>query len=766
MKKISISLKDYFKIINVKYSYYRVIPATSIRNYNSDTIATAIQTLYKRLNERISRENKIWNIEESAKVSFYIYIENGDVEFYFIIPTLAEELLKEKIGNVWPKASIEQVDTIPWFSNDTLKYELGYSKLDILSIDVNKRCNEPLNSILNVLEIMKEGDKLGIFYNFTPTSQQGWRKSYDRDIQKFKNNQILDKDKFNTDYILKMVVFVLGNILDTVMNTFTQFLGGKDKNIRSEVALSKDNKREPSKATRSKRDLNIINTQILTFSESEDEKRIKSNILSICESYKSVSEDNELSYKKLKSKSVYSYTDSRLSRVVTNRMSTDELQNLLELPGRELLLKHKQIYRIDTLQEQVPPPLRKGYMYLGKARFKNQFQDAYLPDDPIYGNLSVTLCGPEGSGKTSILIRKAYESWKNKKATIIIDFIKNNDVCRKLMELIPKEDLIKIDCGSHESLQGLGYNEIIANVDDPYSILEASSMQSEQDVCLIDSCNSEPLSGRMLKYFLSAANVVHLQQYKNMSNVIECLESYVKRKEYIDYVKTLNPMILEELTSEIQTLEELDEKDKDGNIVGTKHNIITFILDRIIKLKSNMRLKHMYSKNCKNNINFVEAINNKKVILIMMPQLKFSTPISRNVCATYFISKTWLAAQIRGSQSDNPEIVNIIIDELYQVPIAEHLIGETLEQSRKFGNRYLFSCHNFNQLKIAPILKSEGSYIFTRGCDESNIETFKQDLDPFTYEDIQNMEEWHTLNLIKYKNGYGKFITHLPEPIE
>ena len=766
-KKISIKVSEYFKIINPNYIYLRIIPDTSIRNYNSAVITKAITTLYKTLNNRIHKINKTWNVEEPAKVSFYMYICRNDVYFYFIVPDYAEKLLKEKISSTWPKSTIEKVSKIPMFSENALKYEISYLKEDALSIDLNKKCNEPLNSILNVLNILQEDDKVGVFYNFMPCSQKGWKKEWNRTIEKLKSNQPIDKEKCSGKYYAMITGYIIFNILDVVLELFTEFLGGgnirKNKTL-SEVAITKISDLKLSGATLKKKESTMINTQLLVMSESDDKIREKNNVISVCESFKTLSEDNEFIYRKVNTS--FKPTDFKMKKVMTNKMSIDETQNLLELPGRELLLKYKNISMVDTLEEKVPEQLKDGYMELGEVKYKDTKNKAYLPNDKLYGNLPVTLCGPEGSGKSTILVRKAYESWKAKKACIVIDYIKNNEVSRDIIKIIPKEDIIIINCGEHNGIQGLGYNEIVTDSKDPYNILEASSMQAEQDVCLIDSCNPEPLSGRMLKFYIAAANVVHIQPYMNMSNVIECLENYIKRAEYIKYIDNQDQIIQQELAGDIQTLKELDDYDKQGNIVGTKSNTINYITDRIIKLKSNMQLKHMYYKNCNNNVNFVNAIKEKKIILVMMPQIKFATPISRNVCATYFISKTWLAAQIRGSKEDKPDVVNIIIDELYQVPIAENLIGETLEQARKFGNRYMFSCHNFNQLKIAPILKSEGSYIFTHGADRLNYEAFKDELDPYTFDDMKNIKEFHALNLIKYSGGYAKFISKLPPPIK
>ena len=92
------------------------------------------------------------------------------------------------------------------FSKESLKYQMNYTKEEALSLNLDKKCNEPLNSIFNVMDIMQEGDKVGIFYNFIPISQKSWRKEYDRTIKSIRENQSVDKEKFNLMYIGKVLV--------------------------------------------------------------------------------------------------------------------------------------------------------------------------------------------------------------------------------------------------------------------------------------------------------------------------------------------------------------------------------------------------------------------------------------------------------------------------------------------------------------------------------------------------------------------------------
>ncbi len=102
-----------------------------------------------------------------------IDIQKNNVDFYFIIPERYLGLIREKITETWPKVTMEEVTQVKQFSQQAIKYQLNYSKEDALSLNVDKKTNEPLNSILNVLDIMQEGDRVGIFYNFIPVVQKG-----------------------------------------------------------------------------------------------------------------------------------------------------------------------------------------------------------------------------------------------------------------------------------------------------------------------------------------------------------------------------------------------------------------------------------------------------------------------------------------------------------------------------------------------------------------------------------------------------------------
>lgn len=53
--------------------------------------------------------------------------------------------------------------------------------------------------------------------------------------------------------------------------------------------------------------------------------------------------------------------------------------------------------------------------------------------------------------------------------------------------------------------------------------------------------------------------------------------------------------------------------------------------------------------------------------------------------------------------------------------------------------------------------------MFFHNIDMEDYREFKELLEPYQFEDIKNMKQFHTLNLIKYKGGYSKFVSHLPD---
>jgi hypothetical protein len=194
------------------------------------------------------------------------------------------------------------------------------------------------------------------------------------------------------------------------------------------------------------------------------------------------------------------------------------------------------------------------------------------------------------------------------------------------------------------------------------------------------------------------------------------------------------------------------------------------IIDRLNKLKANTFMELMLKKGTEGNFDLSDEIQKNQVICLRMPEDMFSTDAERDVYTTYWITKLWLALQARAKKvSDRAKHtkVNIVIDEIYQVNNTEKFLTEKLSRLAKFTAKPIISCHYINQLKHMrqELRSANASYMLISGCDKNNYNEFKEELRPYSMEDLLNLKRHHSLNIIKYGSGYAKFITKLPPPI-
>lgn len=294
MKPKVITFKKYFEIIHPTYVYYKITPLKSLRNYNSDKIISVVSTLYKKLTQRVIKENKKYFFNVPMKISYYIYMEKNNVdtiEFYFIIPEEYETLLCDKIADTWKGITYERVDTIPFFNQDCQAYSLDFQKQDAFSLATDKRNNTLLSSLLSTMSVLENKDKIGVFFNFVPTEQKYWSSDCDAVFNKYQQGYPVDKEYTNGLYLLKMAIKIIYSVVDTILTSLGSFLGTEvktDKLLLNDGVISAESKK--------KKNSPVINTQIIVLAEGS--KNIKNNAISVCESFRCLSADNELVYKK------------------------------------------------------------------------------------------------------------------------------------------------------------------------------------------------------------------------------------------------------------------------------------------------------------------------------------------------------------------------------------------------------------------------------------------------------------------------------------
>ena len=754
-KAKSMKLNDYVKVIKNEYVTVQIIPAKSNRNNNTDAIAQIINKMYLKANQLIIRENKKLIISTQSKVSYYIHITKDKVEFYFIIPKIHITKFKTKFIEVWKNVEVKEVDRIPVDINKGTKYQLNYKYNDSLSLDVDKRSNDLLNANLSTLEILESGESIGIFYNFIPTSEREinyFQVNHSEIINKYKNGNNLKKSKNIGDILILSIRFLIGFIDD--------FISSMQNSLNNKKVIGI--KREPTPATVKKGTKDIIKTQIIINSQSTSKSREQTLLNSISNSYRSISNDNELIPKEIK-KDIDIYKTC-IDNVGVNYATTEEAQNFISIAGRELIEQYNVIDHNKILELKIPKCLENGEIRIGTVKCKDTVQEAYYSTDKQISRLGRVLMGSMGAGKDYYMVNMAKDIIKAGRGLIVIDYIDKCQLSDNIKAITPKEKLLEIDCSNINQLQTFSYNELkISDSMDIYTKISIAMQKAQQLQILLDSINDDnsKLTPRMLRYLYAGATVVFFNNSNaSFKNVIDVLLDPAKRENIIN---SLSVEAKEILIDEIDDLKELTKKDKKGNMENVD-NKIDGIIDRISWLKTNFYTKLAFTKDSKDNIDFIEAINQNKVILIKIPEKIFNSKMIRNVLATFYLSKIWLSKQLGATENKT----ELFINEIHQSYNMQLLMEDILVECRKFNLvptlalHYLGQCTN--KLKNS-ILASGSSFLLISGCDVKAFTELRPHFEKYGYSeaDLVELDRYNALCLIKNEeNNYSAFVSKLP----
>lgn len=770
----SIKLSKYFELVKPKYVYIQVIPHKSIRNYNSVNIAKAIAYTFKKANRLIKIEQKKLFFKTNFKISYVIDIKKNNASFYFIVPKPFVNVILEKICEIWSKATVKVLDkALDGFTSNAEYYELSYKKEDALSLSTDFRSNEPLNSILNVMDVMKDDDRVTIIYNFIANPQFNWIDRYNNTMTKINENKSIDKNIFSFNAICRNTLIYLLDTISAVIEVINDFIGGNTDNSKeimyNAILGILEKQEELSIATKKKKDSTVINTQIGVISDSVDDTRKNNNVMAITQSFRAIDGDNELIADKVKKPfEVEQYNFN--TKIST--LSVEESANLIQIPARTLLEQHK-IDHVKVEETTVPDELKSGYISLGENKNKGNKIKTYLEDDYDIGSLPLMILGRQGGGKSTYLANYCKYAIERNESIFVIDYIKNCEMSKDIETVVPKDKLVILDFSKAENLQSFAYNELKFKEDTFESRYEIANKKSQLTLELVNSINvnGDPFSPKMERFLMSACDVVFtIKENATFKDIIRCLTDF-KYREHI--IESIQPDYKKYFEEDILTLEELDEwskatKDNPSEKIGTRESKIEGILDRMTLLKRDFYLKMMFNKSPDNNVNFIDLMEQGKVVLIRLPQSKFKKYV-KNVICTFFITKLWTSVELRGEIYKKPTRTHILIDELSQVHTAEIYLDSIITETRKYGFKPVLTGQRLFQLSKEFIedLKSAGaSFMLLKGSLKEDFNYFKEEIsDDFTYEDLDRMEQYSSLNLIQYSKGFSSFITKLPKPV-
>lgn len=751
----SMKVSDYFEYRKCEYVYLQLIVTKSNRNNNTEQIASLVNKMFKKTNKYICQASKQLIIEERPKASFYIHITKDKVQFYFIIPKIFQNQFKIKFKEIWKNIEIKEVNSLPIEVNNCSKFDLHYKYDDSLSLAVDKRNNDLLNANMSIVDMLEENESVGIFYNFIPTSDKESNyfksKTYKNAIARFKNGENLKKSKNYKDYS----IIIIKNLIDFINDLLNCLLNTKQNN---QLALN-PLKIETSYSTKRKGDKAICKNQTIILAKSNKKEREIELSNTLANTFKSISDNNELIVTEI-TKSI-DIKRTIINHVSVNKTTVEEDSNFINMPSTDVIKQFNIIEHNKVLELKAPKCLEAGEVRIGKLKDKENSKYVYFSIDEQFKRMSRVLMGSQGAGKDHLMINSlAKDIIKSNRGLIAIDYIDECQLSEGIKSITPKEKLIEINCNKDNELQAFLINELTYKDDDSIDFkIEVSMQKAQQFELLLDTINDvkSELSPRMLRYLYCAGTVAF---YNDVNSSFKDIINILKNPDIrTNIINNLDKEGKIELSEEIDDLKELDKKD--GNKIINYDSKIDGILDRIARLKSaSFYTKKAFMKNGSNNIDFVKAMNERKVVLIKIPHKSFKTKMLKDLMCTFYLQKIWIAKQ----EANKNIQTEVFINELHQCPHAQLLLEDILVEHRKYNITFTFAMHYLDQLTAKckkSLLSSGASFMLLSGCDPEAYKGLSVyfEKDGYTETDLAELERYHALCLIKNEEtSYSSFV--------
>lgn len=767
------------------FTIYKIVPDYNLSNNNNIALVNVFSSIYKTPRQRFSF-NKGYELPN--QVYFDIVFKKKQANFYISVKEEYEELIKNKMDTIWNNAEISKVDDIDKMSfKNTEVCELILKDYNFKSLSVSRGDLYPLTNMMGILKMLNEEETVRINIAIEPTKRSNWVDIAKDEYKQYESGKIVNNDGNKKDELIKlgftgaeaivnlyieMRLLLLESVLGIISSDKEEDKININLKIDSLEEIKKANKYSGlSSETNYKMISEVFKVRISILSSSLDNSRAKLNMLSVANSYKDLNSDNSLVVKLLSKKEQENLFNDVMENYIKPSkhciLSDKEVSKLIQLPQKDLQNEYK-IQSIDTREIDIPEQLKDGLVRIGIAEKQGKKITTYWSKDKNVMALAKVFIGPQNAGKTTAVKRTVKDCYKAGYSNIVIDFIENCQTAKEIEEVIDTKDKIILELGNKDYIPALAYNEVsnlITENMDSWDRINYANLISEQVEYLINAITDTgtgELTAPMIRYLHAASMITFIKPGATINDVFLVLRRWDKRNEAIRYAKYSG--CFEKDDDIFYDLEELHERDKEGKIIGTRENLIIGILNRIVILQKNPFIKAMLGAEINKDENLTKWIEEGKSIFIHIPQTKFPNQNTRDILTTFFISRIWLAVQLRENNKD-ARLCNVIFDEVHQVPTTARFLSNHITEFRRHRLGLILSCHYLKQMRELLIaLKSSGaSYVLIAGTEKENLETLREEILPFTIEEGMKLKPHTSINVVNYGNQYAKFITSLPK---
>lgn len=781
---------------------FKITPDFSVNNGKNEIITSTITNIYENPSRRISLSNI--NYKKPNRVFFNIVLENKNASFYITVPKTYEDLFEGKMSSCWKKSAIDKIEDNSFLklsSKTTVGGELHLKDYNFKGIATSLSDSSHLNSLFQLMRSMGKDDKIVINIAIEPMPRRNWLSIVQDETKKDREG----KPKISQDTLSDMVVkkgFEGATLLADfyleyrflMFETILGMMGDED----SGNLISRDSKKFPteerlavrgSSGSSYKKNSDVAKCKITILSSSLSESKANIHLLSVVESYKELNDDNEFFLKPLTTKQVARrIQEIKLNDVSPNNqciLSTKELAKLIQLPPKQAQRDFK-IKAIDELETDLPKEIRSSDgIPFAYAKERGKEVQIFRPMDKSLLSLPMIYVGAQGSGKTSFMKYTTYQNYISGVSNLVIDILEDCKIAKFCRENIPNKDRVDINISldNENHIPSLSFNEISSLINEdmkPFKRLSIASNIAEHIELIVDSISDNTngkLTDAMTRFLYSASMITFIKPYATLNDVFDVLRFPNKRQKAIEYAKSSG--CFDDDMSIIYTLYQLDKIVEHVEVVGedergkpikkittetiNNDSLIVGINNRITQLEKNPYLKKMLKQKPNPDENFLKYIEEKKTIVISMPQYDFPSERIRDLIATFYTSRLWLATESR-KDNENANVCTIVLDEVYTIKGTMVFLKNYMTQFRRHRVGLLTSAHYLAQYgDVWKTIKSCGSsYVLLQGTEKEQAELLKEEMFPFEIEDLLSLKRYHGIFIHKHEQGYATYIGRVP----
>lgn len=707
-------------------------------------IPNLIHSLMKDVRKRVVFDKNGVIYKACQPVSFEIlYNSNKEISFNFAVNELDSLYFKSRLEAILPNSTvIFRDDYLDEFKGSPV-YNFHYKKHFMLSLNPKM---SPIQSLLAIKKDLKGEEKLLIQTLIMPVGDM-WQDEC-RDNWK----KVREGTDVTTGTGFVGSVF---NQLDDMANWFCELIDEiLEAKIKTEVAATgvKNKVYDDTRTeSRTKHNNDGFKIDIRSFIKTNDIPQDNSIASSIETCYKEMSYDNELVKGKRKiAKKVERKMPIRFNPTI---MSALELTSLVKLPDVSLQRRFG-VKAIKINQVNPPKDCLEGDVKLGELKLFGKDTNIYLPRHRDVGCLPFIILTKMGGGKTTLLLNMARDTVDAGDGLIVFDYIRDCQLSKALIKMYPDINIIKFD--DPDNLDNFSFPEV--EIDESWSVskrLETANIIFGEVKLLVNSMatDSNEMTRPMSRYLSAACNMVFIHKDKTLLDLLDVLEDKDIRDLYIRLA--ISQGVYRENDRDIRTLRELD----------TSQISLDRLLERFSIITEDFTLRKML-ENQTSKVNFVDIMDNKKPILLMMPQNIFTSKKKKDIICTYYMRRINLAMNRRLEYGNT---CRVMIDEGHQIPNTIKLLGNFISEPRKFSLNFIITMHSFSQLGSAElkdmIIGAGCQFMLLKGVTENAFNELKSYIgDEFEYNDMREMEwKFGSLNLIYENNVHKAFMSKLPD---